>query len=112
MTETPRYLILSNKNIEKGTLALRKFHNKENVEFEVEELQNEESTKGKESKTSVWSLIKSSELRLSLFVCICLQLSKAFCGMIALHYYSTSFFEGGGMTTENSQFGNIPFLPK
>ena len=109
MTETPRYLILSNKNIEKGTLALRKLHNKENVEFEVEELQNEESTKVKESKTSVWSLIKSSELRLSLFVCICLQLSKAFCGMIALHYYSTSFFEGGGMTTENSQFGNISF---
>ena len=106
MYETPRFLILTKKNIEKGRIALQKLNNKNDVESEIEELEKEESAKAKESKTSVWSLVCSSKLRLSLFVCICLQLSKAFCGMIALHYYSTSFFEGGGMTTENSQFGN------
>ena len=106
MYETPRFLILTKKNIEKGRIALQKLNNKNDVESEIEELEKEESSKAKEIKTSVWSLVCSSKLRLSLFVCICLQLSKAFCGMIALHYYSTSFFEGGGMTTENSQFGN------
>ena len=105
MYETPRFLILTMKNIEKGRVALQKLNNKNDVEFEIEELEKEESAKANESKTSVWSLVCSSKLRLSLFVCISLQLSKAFCGMIALHYYSTSFFEGGGMTTENSQFG-------
>ena len=109
MYETPRFLILTKKNIEKGRIALQKLNNKVDVESEIKELEKEESAKANESKTSVWSLVCSSKLRLSLFVCICLQLSKAFCGMIALHYYSTSFFEGGGMTTENSQFGNLIF---
>ena len=107
MCETPRYLILSKKNIDKGRIALQKLNGNDDVESKVKALEREESEKAKECKTSVWSLICSSRLRLSLFVCICLQLSKAFCGMIALHYYSTSFFKGGGMTTETSQFGML-----
>ena len=109
MPETPRYLILSKKNTEDGKIALQKLNNKQCIESELMELQKEETAKAEEARTSVWALINSSKLRLSLLVCISLQLSKAFCGMIALHYYSTSFFKGGGMTTETSQFSNVYF---
>ena len=106
MPESPRYLILSKKNLKEGREALEKLRNNKEVHSEMEELQNEESmTSSVDGSYSIWQLLTSSKLRLSLFVCICLHLSQQLSGIVAIFYYSTSFFEGGGITGENSQYG-------
>ena len=109
MPETPRYLILSQGKMEEGRKALEKLRNNTDVQHEIEELQNEESAH-KETAVTIWQLLMSSKLRLSLFVCICLHLSQQLSGIVAIFYYSTSFFEGGGITRENSQYGKCCFL--
>ena len=106
MPETPRYLILSKGNIEDGKKALKKLRNTDNVRSEIEELQNEEANKGSnDASFSMLQLLTSSKLRLSLFVCICLHLSQQLSGIVAIFYYSTSFFNAGGITGDNSQYG-------
>ena len=106
MPESPRYLILSKKNIEGGREALERLRNNKDVHREMEQLQNEEiTTPSAENSYSILQLLTSSKLRLSLFICICLHLSQQLSGIVAIMYYSTSFFEGGGITGENSQYG-------
>ena len=105
MPETPRYLVLSKKNIEGGKRALEKLRNSVDVQSEIEELQNEESARESETSFSLVQLLTTSRLRLSLFVCICLHLSQQLSGITAIFYYSTSFFKSGGINGENSQYG-------
>ena len=106
MPETPRYLILSKGNIDDGKKALKKLRNTEDVRTEIEEVQNEEANQGStDTSFSMWELLTSAKLRLSLFVCICLHLSQQLSGIVAIFYYSTSFFNAGGITGDNSQYG-------
>merc|ERR1712179_385303 len=108
MPETPRYLILSKGNIDDGKRALKKLRNTEDVRTEIEELQNEEANQGStDTSFSTWELLTSAKLRLSLFVCICLHLSQQLSGIVAVFYYSTSFFNAGGITGDNSQYATI-----
>ena len=106
MPESPRYLILSKKNLKEGREALEKLRNNKEVHSEMEELQNKEAMISTvDGSYSIWQLLTSSKLRLSLFICMCLHLSQQLSGIVAIFYYSTSFFEGGGITGENSQYG-------
>ena len=106
MPETPRYLILSKDNVDEGEKALQKLRNIEDVQEEIDELQNEESGETSTIESlSIWQLLTSSELRLSLFVCICLHLSQQLSGIVAIFYYSTSFFENGGIKGDDAQYG-------
>ena len=106
MPETPRYLILSKGNLDGGKKALQKLRNIDDVQSEIEELQNEESAQtSKIASFSIWQLLTSSRLRLSLFVCICLHLSQQLSGIVAIFYYSTGFFDDGGIKGDDAQYG-------
>ena len=107
MPETPRYLLLSKKQTNEAQQALKKLRNTENVISEIEDIQREEQANGNESNVSIWQLLRSDKLRLCLFVCICLHLSQQMSGMVAIFYYSTSFFEDAGISKENSQYATI-----
>ena len=107
MPETPRYLILSKNEIEEAEEALKKLRNTDNVRSEVEEIQNEEQDNDNETNYSIWQLLTSSELRMCLLICICLHLSQQLSGMVAIFYYSTSFFESAGIDPDSAQYATI-----
>ena len=107
--ETPRYLILSMGQIEEGREVLQKLRNTRDVEQEIESIQGEEAQSSEqcESTLSIGELLLSSKLRLSLFVCICLQLCPPFSGMVGLLSYSTHFFVDAGISSDISQYATL-----
>lgn len=108
MPETPRYLILSKRQLDDGRKALEKLRNSgSNIQTEIEDIQNEEAIETSESNVSIWQLLKSRKLRLCLFVCVCLHLSQQLSGMVAIFYYSTGFFENAGISKEKSQYTTL-----
>ena len=107
MPETPRYLILTKGKIEEAENALRKLRNKDDVKSEVIKIQNEEQHNDNNQSYSIWKLIVSSELRLSLLVCICLILSQQLSGIGAVLSYTTAFFESAGIDAKHSQYATV-----
>lgn len=64
----------------------------------IDELAN--SLAGEETEQESMSILKllmERPLHLSLFVCICLHLSQQLSGMVAIFYYSTTFFQSAGL---------------
>ena len=72
-------------------LQLRGADERELVEKEVEEML-EEAAAEKEPEMSILELIGSSNLRLPLTICVVMHLSQQMSGMVAIFYYSISFF--------------------
>ena len=107
LPESPRYLILSKSKIDHAEDALRKLRNFDNVYPEILSIQQEELTCNKETKYSVWQLLCTSELRLSLMVAICLHYSQQMSGIFGIFAYSTSFFLSAGIDTSISQYSTI-----
>ena len=107
MPESPRYLILSKGQIAKAQEALQKLRNTKEVGTEIEAIQNEERSNSNEASISVWKLLLSKKFRMCLIVCICLHLSQQLSGMVAIFYYSTSFFQDAGISEKNSQYATI-----
>ena len=58
----------------------------------------------------IFQFLRQSNLRLALFVCLSLHLSQQLSGMVAIFYYSTSFFQSAGLD-ESTRY-NTPQLSK
>merc|ERR1712037_586455 len=52
-------------------------------------------------------LICSSKLRLPLIICIFMHLSQQLSGMVAIFYYSISFFTSAGIGEQEAQYANL-----
>lgn len=94
LPESPRYLILDKRDQDAGRIALRKLRGAEaDIDEEIEEI-NAEANQNSDGETSlsVWQLLISPNLRLALFVTICMHLSQQLSGITAIFYYSTKFF--------------------
>lgn len=72
-------------------LQLRGGNQQQEVDIELKEML-EEAAAEKEPEMSLVELIGSSKLRLSLIICIVMHLSQQLSGMVAIFYYSISFF--------------------
>ena len=72
-------------------LQLRGANQQEQVDMELKEML-EEAAAEKEPEMSILELIGSSKLRLPLIICIFMHLSQQLSGMVAIFYYSISFF--------------------
>lgn len=107
MPESPRYSILSKNQLVEAETALKKFRNEDNVNDELKIIRAEEQNNDNETIYSIWQLVLSSKLRLSLLVVVVLFLSDVLSGYAALEFYSTSFFESAGMEENNSQYLTI-----
>ena len=91
---SPRYLAISLNmpgEAKEALLQLRGVDERELVEKEVEEML-EEAAAEKEPEMSILELIGSSNLRLPLTICVVMHLSQQLSGMVAIFYYSISFF--------------------
>ena len=57
------------------------------------------------SSMGIFQFLRQTDLRLALFVCVSLHLSQQLSGMVAIFYYSTSFFQSAGLD-ESTRYTN------
>merc|ERR1711988_1206747 len=107
LPESPRYLILEKKDEEGGMKALKKLRNTDDINEELDEIKAESNTARDSTSLSVLQLLKTPNLRLALFVTICMHLSQQLSGINAIFYYSTSFFTDAGITCDNAQYATL-----
>ena len=95
LPESPRFLILDKKDDEAGKKALIKLRATDDIDEEMDEIKAEGNSSANDSGSSlsVWQLLQSPNLRLALFVTICMHLSQQLSGITAIFYYSTKFFQ-------------------
>ena len=66
---------------------------RQDIDEEMEEIKGEANSSNDSGSLSVWQLLKTPNLRLALFVTICMHLSQQLSGITAIFYYSTKFFQ-------------------
>ena len=87
-----RYLILEKKDEAAGTQALKKLRNTDDIDEELDDIKAEANASN-ETSLSIWQLLRTPNLRLALFVTVCMHLSQQLSGINAIFYYSTQFFK-------------------
>ena len=88
-----RYLILEKKDEAAGTQALKKLRNTDDIDEELDDIKAEANASSNETSLSIWQLLCTPNLRLALFVTVCMHLSQQLSGINAIFYYSTQFFK-------------------
>ena len=89
-----RYLILEMKDESAGENALIQLRNTDNVTEELNAIKAESNSSDQSESLSVRQLLKLrfGQMKLALFVTICVHLSQQLSGMPAILYYSTKIF--------------------
>lgn len=102
--ESPKALLLDDKNMEGCRKALEKLRNSSNVQYEIQQIQDEGNTGSDESSLSIISLLKSRELRWPLLTGLILNMTQQLCGINAVFFYSDSIFKNAGIKDEHIQY--------
>ena len=87
-----RYLILEKNDESAGTKALKKLRNTDDIDEELNDIKAEANASSNTTSLSIWQLLRTPNLRLALFVTVCMHLSQQLSGINAIFYYSTKFF--------------------
>jgi len=107
LPESPRYLILEKKDEAAGTQALKKLRNTDDIDEELDDIKAEANASSNETSLSIWQLLCTPNLRLALFVTVCMHLSQQLSGINAIFYYSTDFFKEAGISSDNAQYATL-----
>jgi len=107
LPESPRYLILEKKDESAGTQALKKLRNTDDIDEELDDIKAEANASSNETSLSIWQLLRTPNLRLALFVTVCMHLSQQLSGINAIFYYSTIFFKDAGISSDNAQYATL-----
>ena len=100
--ESPRYLIITQHQLDQGKYVLKKLFG-DNTELVEREIANMEAEKleienaPRANKTSILQILKDKHLRLPLFVCICVTWSQSISGFPIMVIYSTKLFQKSGL---------------
>ena len=103
MPESPNFLINTKQDMEAGTKSLKRLHGDND---DIRNLINQVRGDDNES-LGIGDLFKNKAFQLPLFVCICLHLSQQLSGMVAIFYYSTTFFQSAGISSDTSQYATL-----
>jgi len=105
---SPRYLAITLHQVAKARKELLKLRagDDELVEQEIKEME-EEAAAEQEPEMSVWELLRSSNLRMALVICVVMHLSQQFSGMVAIFYYAVDFFKAAGIEESQAQYANL-----
>lgn len=107
LPESPRYLILEKNDESAGTQALKKLRNTDDIDEELDDIKAEANASSNTTSLSIWQLLRTPNLRLALFVTICMHLSQQLSGINAIFYYSTKFFTDAGISSDNAQYATL-----
>jgi len=111
MPESPVWLINVKKDMDGGRTSLKRLNRSEaDIDSMVTDLASGQSGGDGEtnnSSMSIFQFLRQNDLRLALFVCVSLHLSQQLSGMVAIFYYSTSFFQSAGLDESTSQYATL-----
>ncbi|KAL8601902.1 hypothetical protein ACOMHN_020637 [Nucella lapillus] len=105
--EAPRFLLVvhnEDDEAEKGLVWLR---GTEDVGEELEEMRREAAEQRNTVKFLVKDLFRNPELRWPLIISVVLMMAQQFSGINAVIYYSTTVFEGAGLSKGVSQYATV-----
>ena len=121
MPESPRYLLINKRNLEKAKKSLELLRGNEKVDQEIQEIFDHENTCEikdihddledtehlVDNHLSILQVLKQSKYWLPLFITICMQLSSQATGVVALLFYSTKFFHEAGLSCTLSSWSSV-----
>ncbi|CAF0953345.1 unnamed protein product [Brachionus calyciflorus] len=102
--ESPRALLINNRDEESARQALKRLRNSNDVSVEIEEMNNEAKETKSEESTSLKELFTSAELRWPLLTGLLLQLAQQLCGINAIFFYSEGIFRRASILDEHIQY--------
>ena len=102
LVESPRWLLSTNSSSSAARVAikqLRGYRFDEDVEAEVENFlcaskKHKTGRSSAHSSGALWDLLHCREMHVLLVAAVVLQMAQQLCGINAVFYYSTSFFDG------------------
>jgi SP family facilitated glucose transporter-like MFS transporter 1 len=104
-SETPKALLITNKDEDATRLVLQRLRNRTNVDDEIEELSREaKQGNSSEEAMSFKELFQSKQLRMSLITSLVLQLTQQLCGINAIFFYSDGIFRRASIADEHIQY--------
>ena len=105
IVESPRWLLVRDGSSKKARFIIKRLRGlryDEEVEVEVDHILS--SSSAQESMPSAYSLFVDPQLRSIMTTCCVLQMAQQFCGINAVFYYSTMFFDG---VIDNPLLGSV-----
>lgn len=104
-SETPKALLITNKDEEATRTVLQRLRNNVNVEDEIEELVRESKESGNSNESvSFGELFSITEYRWPLITSLLIQLTQQLCGINAIFFYSDGIFRRASIADEHIQY--------
>lgn len=103
-SETPRALLTTNKDEDAAREVLERLRNTSNVQYEIDQMNQEQRETKSDEAVSVIELFTLKELRWPLITSLVIQISQQFCGINAVFFYSEKIFNAAGIQAQNIQY--------
>jgi MFS transporter, SP family, solute carrier family 2 (facilitated glucose transporter), member 1 len=102
--ESPRALLINNRDEESARKALISLRHTTNVAHEIDQINQESRETKSDEAISLKELFTSSELRWPLITGLILQMAQQLCGINAVFFYSESIFRRSSIQDEHIQY--------
>ena len=105
--ETPKALLIKNKDYDSAKEVLQKLRNREDVNDDIQAIYDEEKQGSANTSTKsngFFSLFKDSEARWPLLTSIVVHAVQQLCGINAVFFYSSSIFKDAGIPSNYIQY--------
>lgn len=108
--ESPRFLLLTQKNVPAAEKALQWLRGRKDVNNEIAMIQTEDDASSKDPTVSLSGLFSDKVTRSSTFICIALMLSQQLTGIGPVLLYSTRIFGDAGLGASEAVYGTLGLM--
>ncbi|XP_045521476.1 glucose transporter type 1-like isoform X1 [Pieris brassicae] len=105
--ETPRYLLLSQRDEEQARRVLSKIRGTDEIDDEIKDMNDEDHAMKQEQKFTIGDLLRIESLRTPLIIGIVMHLSQQLGGINAVLYFSTTIFIKTGLSEGDARLASI-----
>ncbi|XP_009555005.1 solute carrier family 2, facilitated glucose transporter member 5 isoform X1 [Cuculus canorus] len=105
--ESPRYLLIQKGNEEQARQALQKLRGCDDVDYEIEEMRQEDLSEKEGGHFSVLSLCTFRALRWQLISIVAMMMGQQLSGINAVFYYADSIFQSAGVPENDVQYVTV-----
>uniref|UniRef100_A0A8C2WWP0 Solute carrier family 2, facilitated glucose transporter member 5 n=1 Tax=Cyclopterus lumpus TaxID=8103 RepID=A0A8C2WWP0_CYCLU len=95
--ESPRYLLIEKHNVHATITALKWYRRKCNIQAEIKEMQEEQSSLSSVEMLSVWKLLLDHSVRWQVLSVMVINVGMQLSGIDAIWFYTNDIFENAGI---------------